>query len=413
MSTENKNNLKIAMLAASLPPMPAGGAEMQALQLARELSNLGHSVFFITPGDNGIAGKTKLDGIIIYRLHSIFNKIFKTVSNLGKKKHKQLTQIEYEDSTEITNTIISNVRWPTIVYYNIFFLHSLLLLWTKRKSFDILHAHTMEWSAIVATRLGKILGKEVVIKDSTMNGFKSLARFPNGKNFQKIIIKHSYFVAMTRMIEENLKTENVPEAKIFRIPNGVSIIEGEEKSSDGKTVLFVGNLYQQPAKGIDILLKAWALVNKKAPEARLNIVGKGDLDAYLKFARSLSINSSVSFHGKQTDLQKYYRSAQIFVLPSRREGMSNALLEAMMYGLPCVATDISGNQDLIQHNKNGILVPPANVKALAEGIYFLLANSEQAIEMGVAAQHTIKSYYSMQAITEKYICLYNKILSSR
>jgi glycosyltransferase involved in cell wall biosynthesis len=412
MSTENKNNLKIAMLAASLPPMPAGGAEIQALQLAKELSNRGHSVFFVTPGADGAKGKTSLDGIVIYRLHSILNKIFMWLSNLKKRKQKQATQIEYEDGKEITNTIINKVGWPTIVYYNIFFLHSLLLLWPKRQSFDILHAHTMEWSAIVAARLGKFLGKQVVIKDSTMNGFQSLNRFPNGKTLQRMIIRHSYFVAMTKMIEKNLKDAKIPEAKIFRIPNGVRLIE-ETKRLDGKSVLFVGNLYQQPAKGIDILLKAWVFVNKKFPEIRLDIVGNGDIDAYLKFARSLSINSSVSFHGKQTDLQKYYMSAQIFVLPSRREGMSNALLEAMMYGLPCIATDISGNQDLIQHNKNGILVPPANVKALAEGIYFLLANSEQAIEMGVAAQHTIKSYYLMKAVTEKYICLYNKILSSK
>src|SRR5215213_731538 len=201
-STKDSPQLKIAMLAASLPPMPAGGAEMQAFQLAKELSNKGHLVFFFTPGNNLAKGQTQIDGIAIYRCHSFFNQIFHWFSDLKNRNTKPSVQIEY---------------------YNIFFLHSFFLLWVKRRSFDIIHAHTIEWSAIVAARLGRHLKKPVVIKDSTMNGFQSLERFPRGKTLQQMVIKSSHFVAMTKVIEKNFLNAGIPAKKITQIPNGIFV----------------------------------------------------------------------------------------------------------------------------------------------------------------------------------------------
>jgi len=109
----------------------------------------------------------------------------------------------------------------------------------------------MEWSAIVAARLGKILGKPVLIKESTMNGFQSLSRFPSGHKLQKMVVENSHFVAMTNIIRENLLNAGVPPGKITRIPNGIPITEKQNTVIDKKNpvkVLFVGNLYQQPVR---------------------------------------------------------------------------------------------------------------------------------------------------------------------
>ena len=274
----------------------------------------------------------------------------------------------------------------------------------------------MEWSAIVAARLGRRLKKPVLIKDSTMNGFRSLRRYPSGPRLQQMIIEQSHFVAMTKVIEENLRLAGVPAQKIHRIPNGISVGNAptpEESRGDPRspaTVLFVGNLYQQPAKGIDILLRAWQNVGSAWPAAVLKIIGEGDLPAYHAYSEKLGIAHSVRFMGNQKDTRPFYREARIFVLPSRREGMSNALMEAMLAGLPCVATDISGSQDLISDKWNGLLVPPIDAEALAEAILYMLSHPAEAAAMGGRARQTILEKYDIRVVAEEYTAVYDKLL---
>jgi glycosyltransferase involved in cell wall biosynthesis len=405
--------MNIVMIVASLPPSQAGGAELQALKLGQELRKKDISVEFLTPSSNHLKGKSKLNGMTVLRLHSFPGRIFAFFSNLKKKQRKLDIKIEYDDQREVTDEITKVVSWPTLVYYHIFFLNCLFYLWPRRSSIDVIHAHTMEWSAIVAMRLGRVLRKPVVIKESTMNGFISLRRFPQGRRLQKLIVQSCSFISMTTEIEKNLRTAGIPEQKIYRIPNGIDITEMEKGLNERPstpTVLFVGNLYQQPAKGVDLLLKAWCSVNKDYPEARLLIIGDGDTEAYTKFTRGLGIGPSVQFLGKQTDMTKYYRKATLFVLPSRREGMSNALMEAMLNGLPCVATDISGNRDLIEDGISGILVPSKDIDGLAKAIGYLLSHREASIHMGEKARKRILNGFSMSTVGDLYISTYERLI---
>jgi glycosyltransferase involved in cell wall biosynthesis len=421
--SEPKDRISVIMIAASLPPLPAGGAEMQALRLGEALGRKGVTVRFITPGKGSLKGKDDIGGMTVFRLNSWMNRLFGRLSTLKKRKDQPTpTRIEYDDSTGTTRQISSRVGWPTIIYYNIFFIHSLLFLWPRRRSFDIIHAHTMEWSAIVAARLGKFLGKPVLIKDSTMNGFASLARFPSGSRLQQMIIMEANFVAMTKAIGANLLEAGIPGEKITRIPNGIRLTDGISRapmkgqviaathSENPPHVLFVGNLYQQPAKGVDILLKAWHKVAALYPDAILDIVGDGDLAEYKKYTANLGIDTTVSFHGRQSGLPAWYAAATLFVLPSRREGMSNALMEAMLSGLPCVATDISGSQDLIRSGINGLIVPPADIDRLAEAIRYMLAHPADAAEMGRKARETIVQQLDIDVVAGSYVSLYRKLL---
>jgi glycosyltransferase involved in cell wall biosynthesis len=414
-SSENNRPLSVMMIAASLPPLPAGGAETQALRLGEALTANGVMVTFITPGKGSIGGETTIRGMSVHRLNSLANRLFGRLSGWKKKQAQaSATRIEYDDATETTNRINSRVGWPTIIYYNIFFYHSLFFLWRRRRSFDILHAHTMEWSAIVAARLGKALGKPVLIKDSTMNGFASLTRFPKGARLQQQIIQQAQFVAMTRIIGENMEKAGIPPGKINTIPNGLSISTNPplREPASPPRVLFVGNLYQQPAKGIDILLKAWVQVSREHPSAILDIVGDGDLPAYEEYSAGLGIAGSVRFHGKRSDLPDLYRKAAVFVLPSRREGMSNALMEAMAQALPCVATDISGSQDLIRSGENGLLVPPANIAELATALSTMLANPTKAEEMGQRAWAGAAKQIGMEVVAQRYWDLYRRLVTA-
>lgn len=412
-SSEQTKPLNIVMLVASLPPLPCGGAEMQALALSKVLAREGHEIIFVTPGKGKIKGKSILEGMQIYRLHSFANTCFNWLAGIKKKHTSSPVKIEYNDKEESTGIIATKVGWPTRIYYTIFFWQCLWLLWPKRKKIDIIHAHTMEWSAIVAARLGKVLKKPVVIKDSTMNGFKSLSRYPNGKSLQQMVIRQTHFVAMTTIIGENLRAETVPAQKITYIPNGMFVSAvPEQKAKKNQTVLFIGNLYQQPAKGIDILLKAWKLVIQHFPEAVLLIIGDGDMKMYEDYTRQSGIAGSVKLLGRLFNTRDYLASADVFVLPSRREGMSNALMEAMLFELPCVATDISGSRDLIQNKINGLIVPPADVQALADGICYMLQHPQEASVMGRKARYTIINEYDINLIAQKYLRLYKTLIRS-
>jgi glycosyltransferase involved in cell wall biosynthesis len=255
--------------------------------------------------------------------------------------------------------------------------------------------------------ISKKFNKRLVVKDSTMNGIFNILRFPAGKQKQQLLIKQAHFVAMTKAIRENLVKAGVSPLNISDIPNGINVNGPFKTDYSGKQkVLFVGNLYQQPAKGIDILLKAWRDVVKRVPAAKLEIAGDGNVNAYSEYCKRTGIIDSVIFLGKHSDVPSLMLNADVFVLPSRREGMPNVLMEAMLKGLPCVATDISGSQDLIENNVSGLLVKSLDVNSLAEKICFLLVNREQAEIMGRNARRKILESYNIDMIAEKYLKLY-------
>ena len=414
VSSKKNRSIRVIMLVPALPPLPAGGAELQALKLGEALTEKEVEVRFIMPGKGNIKGKTIISGMTVYRMSSWMNRFFGFLSSYKKNQTSKIDRVEYDDEHEITNQLTKKVGLPSVIFYNIFFFHSLFFLWRRRKNFDIIHAHTMEWSAIVAVRLGKWLNKPVLIKDSTMNGFQSLSRFPSGIQYQQKVARRAHFVAMTEIIFQNLIKSGIPSDRITRIPNGIETNRSFEipiKKQDPPSVLFVGNLTQQPAKGVDILFRAWTIVHQAYPTANLQIIGDGVTNAYEKFVNELGIGDTVHLLGKKNDLKAHYLDASVFVLPSRREGMSNALMEAMLNAMPCVATDISGSRDLIQDKVNGILVLPAHVKSLAAGIIYMLANTKEANEMGKKARETILGEFDIGKIAGKYILLYKKLLN--
>ena len=229
------------------------------------------------------------------------------------------------------------------------------------------------------------------------------------KKKQQEIIRYAYCVAMTKIIHANLLKAGVPEYRISDIPNGIEVCPAPVKPGAwNNKVVFVGNLTQQPAKGIDILLLAWKEVMNSFPAASLEIIGQGDLDTYRNFTAEKNI-TGVTFSGKQSNIKDRLLNADIFVLPSRREGMSNALMEAMLCALPVVATDVSGSQDLVENNVSGLLVQPGDVIALSEALKYMMSNMELAIEMGKRGYESVTSKCDMRLVTGLYKNLYNKI----
>jgi glycosyltransferase involved in cell wall biosynthesis len=139
-------------------------------------------------------------------------------------------------------------------------------------------------------------------------------------------------------------------------------------------------------------------------------VGNGSLQSQLeRMAEALSIADSVEFTGLQSDIPAQLHRGSVAVLPSRWEGMPNALLEAMACGIPCVATRVSGSEDIIQHGVNGLLVEPEDYQGMAEALLTLLHNPVLVQKYGSAARKTIERHYSFEQMMDKYVELYQRI----
>lgn len=203
--------------------------------------------------------------------------------------------------------------------------------------------------------------------------------------------------------------------KSIVIPNSVSnpyIDNVDIKSEKEKVISNMGRLHYQ--KGQDILINAFKIVNEKYPEYKLIIYGEGeereDLESLISY---LKLDDKVMLAGKDSHAIEKVAKSEIFVFTSRYEGMPNALLEAMACGLPCISTDcIAGPSEIIENNKNGILVEVDNVDEIAEKIIYIIENKDIANELGKNARK-VKEDYSIDNIFNKYYNFIKEVYEKR
>ena len=192
------------------------------------------------------------------------------------------------------------------------------------------------------------------------------------------------------------------------IPNGVDLSRytkqdiALDNQQHLQTVVCVAKMRYE--KGIDVLLQAWHLVHKEIPEAKLILVGNGPLQQPLeKLAEELGIRDSVDFAGLHSDVPAQLHRGAINILPSRWEGMPNALLEAMACGSASIATRVSGSEDIIQHGVNGLLVPAKDYVAMSKALLTLLGDPALVQRYSQAGRATIEQNYTLDAVVDRYL----------
>lgn len=197
--------------------------------------------------------------------------------------------------------------------------------------------------------------------------------------------------------------------RIVRVPNAVELPELRPRRSSAGALTFVGTL--KPQKGLDVLLAAWARVDEALRrEHPLRIVGDGPLRSDLEDrARRLGIAAQTVFAGASTDVRGELTASAAFVLPSRWEGMPNALLEAMAHALPCVATDIAGSRDLLAPSHAGWLVPPDDAAALALALEQALTDGSLAAERAQAARAYVRQHHAPERIVDLLLATYAQL----
>lgn len=215
-----------------------------------------------------------------------------------------------------------------------------------------------------------------------------------------------------------------PRDRLVVIPNGVDI--DRYARSDARSVLrdalgvpgdaplaiVIAKLMTQ--KGHSVLLEALPIVLDRFPELRTVLVGDGELRHELEMAvRDANLQERVVFLGSRGDIPALLAASDLFVLPSLWEGMPMALLEAMASGLPVVASGVSGTREVVEPDRSGVIVPPGDIGALADGIVRVLSQPAFASSLGQAARVRVEDCYSARAQARRHAQLYRSRLSVR
>lgn len=293
---------------------------------------------------------------------------------------------------------------------------------------DIVHTF-FQTADLWAAPIARLAGAKVIISSRRDMGFLRSTKHRVGYRLLR-----SLFTQVQAVSDEvkhfTIATEKVDPRCIITIHNGIetSVAVSAEKSlsmrnqlcipPDAVVVSCVANV--RWIKGIDVLLQAAALVHRQAPEVRFIVVGHNHgivkeqvyCDEVSRLHESLGTGSYLYFTGHTDQVDVLLKASDIFVLPSRSEGLSNALLEAMRAGLPCVATAVGGNPEVVIEGTTGLLVSPDRPGEMADSILRLIGDSEMRRRMGAAGKKRISQKFSVEAMTSAVMAQYDSLLES-
>lgn len=211
------------------------------------------------------------------------------------------------------------------------------------------------------------------------------------------------FVALSK---ESLKEWNVDNGVV--IPNSLWFKTSRFSDLKSKRVIAVGRHSYE--KGLDRMLEIWKKVIEKYPDWSLEIYGKSNENQELqKMANALNIKNNVTFFDPVKNINDKYLDASIMAMTSRTEGFGMVLIEAMAFGLPCIAYDCPcGPRAIIQNNENGLLVEDGNIDSFVQKIELLIEDENLRLQMGKNAQGSAEKY-NLDSIMQQWKTLFEEI----
>ncbi|HRQ40141.1 MAG TPA: glycosyltransferase family 4 protein [Chloroflexota bacterium] len=370
--------LHVAMIIQAYLPL-LGGAERQLAALAPLLENQGVDVSVITRRYPGLKEFEVIDNVPVYRLP---------------------------------------VPGPKPVASLSFTLSALPLL--QRLQPDVIHAHELLSPTTTAVTAKRRLGIPVVAKvlrGGVLGDLAKLERkFLGRKRMQTFKQQVDGFIVISQEIDAELAAWGVaPEKRVF-IPNGVDTqrfapvwlpekerLRQELEIGEGETAVYAGRLVAE--KCVDQLIQLWPQVREVYGRAQLLVLGSGPEEGRLKQLAG----EGVCFLGDVADVAPYLQAADLFILPSATEGLSNAMLEALAAGLPVIATRVGGAPDIITHQKSGWLVAPHQPGEWLEAILTLFALAERRHDLGWQGRQMVAAAYGLTATAVSLAGLYGRV----
>lgn len=230
-------------------------------------------------------------------------------------------------------------------------------------------------------------------------------------------LPHAVFAVSERVAEHVRSVDRVRPSRVHVIYNGleISIQDRPHEERTRRTVVTtIGNIRR--VKGHDLLIRAAAQVRERFPDTLFTVAGDVLEEEYFQelqeLVQELSLGDAFRFLGKIEDLPSHLLSSDIFVLPSRSEGFSNALIEAMAAGVPSIATDVGGNAEALAHGKSGLIVPPEDAEALATAICSVLDDPALREQLSAGARRAVQENFTAHAMMAKVVGHYENLLNN-
>lgn len=376
----------VLMLSQTFYPV-LGGSEKQALEISRALAARSIKVTALTRQPGGLPAEEDIGGVRVKRL-CVFG--------------------------------------PRALDSALFMLKSFFWLLANKSSYDVVHVHLASSPAVAAVLASRFTGKKTLVK---LGGGKGVDEITLSMNSLLGRLKLAFFRASRpELLVMNGEVYNwlsgTPEFSDLRLKqfrNGVDtgrytpllysekIKAKEELGLDNSQLfLFVGRL--SPEKRVKEFIEAWAEIFSEEPvppRARLLIVGEGPGRGVLERAVSdLGLAGSVTLAGRKDDLLPYYRAADVFILPSISEGLSNSMLEAMACGVAVMASRVGGARDAVEPGVSGTLFDPLSRAELKDCLRAHMADRGLAVRMGEQARKKAVERYSMSRVADELLEIY-------
>ncbi len=209
--------------------------------------------------------------------------------------------------------------------------------------------------------------------------------------------KADFIIFQTQRVRSYFSKSIQEKSMVIFNPVNVNI---QSYTDNSKKIVNVGKLY--PQKNHKLLINAFSKINRKYSDYTLHIYGEGPLRPELeKQIASLDLTDVVFLHGSCLDVHSKIANAEMFVLSSDYEGLSNALMEAMMMGIPCISTNCAGSDEIINNGVNGLLVNTGNDKKLTDAMEKLICDKELANKISKNAK-TDAAFYRRGYIMSKW-----------
>jgi glycosyltransferase involved in cell wall biosynthesis len=361
-----------------------GGTETQAVELARRLPALNYQVTL---------GCLRMEGPLVERLSGTAVRVIK---------------VELGGGIDSPSGMVGVVR---------------LARFLRREGFEILHAHDL-WSNLVGMAAALIARVPVRITSQ-----RDLSHSPWYGTYRRHILR--FVQARSSMTLTNAKAirdglihdEGLPAEKVCVVYNGVDLERLEQvrrnpgglfpPSSGTKRVVLVGNMITD-VKGHPTLFAAAPDILQSFPKTQFVLVGDGakrkEFEAQVA---QLGLKENFLFLGRRNDVPEILASSDIAVLPSRAEGLPNAVLEYLACGLPVVASALGGNVEVVEDGRTGLLIPPENPSRLAAAVLRLLGDEALALRLAQAGREHVSRNFSFERLVFEVDKLYTSLLEAK
>lgn len=284
----------------------------------------------------------------------------------------------------------------------------------KERDIDIIHSHGYK-SDILGFIAAKVTGIKCV---STPHGFGQPSSLKHKLFIKFGAISLRFFdqvVPLSKQLQDEVLSFKVKRNKITYIKNGVDLTEvekylvaTEQRASTTKTIGFIGQMI--PRKNIKDILDIFDEIHTKLPNLKLQLLGDGESRSQLEeYAKSLRSFHDIDFLGYQSDRLNYLKNFDLFVMTSIDEGIPRCLMEAMGMGIAVAAYNIKGIDQLVTHEKTGLLADFGDKKTLSDYWIELLSNTNKAERLANEGRTFVNNEFSGNRMANDYLDLYHKL----